>query len=455
MDKYVKSILISLVLSSWLLSGGVVLAVDPYQNVQGYNGAYDISKGRGVVVAIISGGVQIDHPDLKHAIWNNEKEVKGNKKDDDKNGYIDDLNGWNFIDKNNDLKPKDIIGTNMAGIIAGKPDNHIGVAGIAPEVQIMPLTACNAKACDKQAIISSIDYAVKNGANIIVFGLGASGVMAYSKDYDKAISEAYSKGVLVVAPTGNGDVKSTKQVGKDLDKIKLSPISNGSEDVNMVLGAGATKKSSYMVTNWTNYGGKYTDIWVPGQDLVTTTVPALAKKLEYETVSGTNLAAAVVAGSAALLMSKYPDYAIYEVFAKMRNTTPFNIYTLLTNTVYTSFCSIKYFNKTINNGEVLVLEASNLRPTTSLVLIRNTDGLVISIPASDISIVDYNKLRLDTSKEIIPAGTYGVGSTTCEVEGKLIVKGDLKKPNACSLKDIKSCTREGLVSLIAELLKKK
>ncbi|MDD4409523.1 MAG: S8 family serine peptidase [Candidatus Pacebacteria bacterium] len=437
----------SILIAIFLASFNGVLAYDTYSIDQGFTGAYNISKGKDVVVAVISGGVQIDHPDLKDAIWTNAKELVNNKKDDDKNGFIDDIHGWNFIDKNAVLTPKDNYGTQMAGVIAARPDNNIGIAGIAPEAKIMPLIACDSKGCQKQAIIEAINYAANNGAKIITFGLGASNYVVYSADYNKAINAAYSKGVLVVASAGNGDVKSTKQVGRDIDKTKVSPASNDGVDINMVLGVGASVKGSSMKANWANYGSKVIDVWAPGVSLITTTVPTFSKKLEYETVSGSHLSAAIVSGSAALLISKYPELKIYQIIPRLRNTAPFTASILLTNTIYTSACSIYYVNKEVKNGSFFYLDADNLRPDVALNLTNVSNNSLIHIPASDISIIDYNKLRVDTSKLYLPAGLYYVNSNYCSAEGKINIKGELKKPEVQD-----TSKRNNLIDMIKKML---
>jgi subtilisin family serine protease len=281
-------------------------ASDSYELTQGYQGFYNISRGKDVVIAVIDSGVWIDHPDLKQAIWTNPKEIAGNKKDDDKNGYIDDYNGWNFVDNNNKMDPKNDHGTSVAGIIAGQVGNNIGVAGIAPDSKIMPLIVCNAKECPKKAIIDAIKYAANNGAKIINLSLGSNGYVTYSAEYTAAIKYAYDKGVLVVASAGNGNIKATTQVGKDLSTSMVSPVCNES-DVNMVVGVGSTAKSSYLKTNWSNYSDKYVDVWVRGDDLISTTMPSFSKGLSYNTIDGTSFSAPIVSGSAALLISTNPN----------------------------------------------------------------------------------------------------------------------------------------------------
>lgn len=437
---------------------GIVLAEDTYEYTQGYRGAYDISKGKGVIIAVIDTGVWRDHPDFGQSMWINPKEIPGNKLDDDKNGYIDDYSGWNFVDKSANITPKNEHGTNVAGIIIGQPSNGIGVAGIAPEAKIMPLIACDAKECPKQAIIDAIKYAVDNKAKIINLSLGANGSVAYSADYNKMIKYAYDRGVLVVASVGNGDVKSIKQVGKDLNVAKVSPVCNDTVDVNMVVGVGSVKKDSFTKTTWTNYNDKYVDVWVRGESITTATMPSFAKGLNYITISGTSFSAPIVSGAAALLIATNPKLKVYQVISMLKNTTPFNVNTLLTNTVYTSSCMIKYFSKEVKNGEAVVLDASNLKPDITLQLKNSENNQSFTIISKNLIIVDYNKLKIDTSKLSIPAGTYLVSSSSCNAEGKLLIKGEIKKPvikPVCDVKNMINCNAAQLIELISTLLKNK
>jgi subtilisin family serine protease len=454
MKHLINTILLS---SVFFLLAGNVLAEEPYRVTQGYEGVYDISKGKGVIVAVIDTGVWRDHPDFGQAMWVNPKEIPANKIDDDKNGYIDDYTGWNFVDNSSNLNPKSAHGTNVAGIIIAQPDNNIGVAGIAPDAKIMPLIACDAKDCPKQAVLDAIKYAVDNKAKVINLSLGPNGYLTYSADYDKMVKYAYDRGVVVVASVGNGDVKSTKQVGKDTDKTKVSPIWNETAEVNRVIGVGSTGKSSFVKTNWSNYGYNYIDVWVRGDSLITTTMPVFAKKKEYETVSGTSFSAPIISASAAVLMSKYPNLKVYQVISMIKYTNPFNLRTLLTNTVYNSQCRIDYATTEIKNGTSFSLKASNLKPGIVLTLRNSDTNASVSIPTKNIAVINYDKLKVDISKLSIPAGTYWLQSDTCSAEGKIVIKGDPKVAEvkkACTIKDIGSCNKAELLDLIKGLLKK-
>ncbi|QNI58117.1 subtilase family protein [Synechococcus sp. BIOS-U3-1] len=125
-----------------------------------------------IPIAIIDGGIDINHPDLINNLWTNPKEIAGNNLDDDNNGYKDDLHGWNFADGTANVMP-DRHGTHVAGITGAKGNNGIGVSGVAWNTQLMTLDVFgNADRASLQAQIDAIKYAVNNGAKVINMSLG-------------------------------------------------------------------------------------------------------------------------------------------------------------------------------------------------------------------------------------------------------------------------------------------
>lgn len=279
------------------------------------NSVWDSYTGKGVVVAVIDSGVDINSPDLKNSMWFNHKESLNNKIDDDKNGYIDDYYGYNFIDNNADMSPKNSHGTMVAGIIAAKRNNNIGIAGIAPDARIMPLIVCSDQGCPTEATKKAIKYAVDNGANIINLSLGGDGSLGYDPSYDSVIQYAHDHGVLIVAAAGNGDTEGDGTRGQDMGIMKASPICN--ENQNIILGVGALKKDD-KPTYWTNYSMKYVDISAPGEDIFSTTVPLFEEDSSwYNFADGTSFSSPIVAGVAALLKEKNPTWKNYEIMSHM------------------------------------------------------------------------------------------------------------------------------------------
>lgn len=188
-----------------------------------------------VIVAVIDDGIYTGHPDLEKNMWVNSNEIEGNGKDDDKNGYIDDRWGWDFISNSKDMTTLGAHGTMVAGIIGAVGNNNIGITGINWNIKLMPIIACDNNSCRIADIIEAIKYAVDNGANIINLSL-AGQVFDYSEIFNLGIKYAYNKNVLIVVAAGNGDLEGG--IGRNLSIIKVSPVCNDGNE-NMVLGVGA------------------------------------------------------------------------------------------------------------------------------------------------------------------------------------------------------------------------
>src|SRR5262249_30562201 len=121
-----------------------------------------------VTVAIIDTGIDMNHPDLAPNLWTNAKEIPGNGKDDDGDGYVDDVHGYNFWDDNGDVTDENDHGSHLAGIIGAVGDNGLGIAGIDWNVRLMAIRFTDAQgngSSDKA--VEAIDYAIRNGAKII------------------------------------------------------------------------------------------------------------------------------------------------------------------------------------------------------------------------------------------------------------------------------------------------
>ncbi len=281
----------------------------------GVTDIWDKYSGNGVKIAVIDSGVDINNPDLKYSLWVNYGEILNNNIDDDGNGFVDDYYGYNFIDDDANMSPKNNHGTFVAGIIAASRDNNTGIAGIAPNAKIMSLIACDDYGCSSDDVVNAIKYAVDNGANIINLSLGGKGSLGYSPVYDNAIQYAYDKNVLVVVSAGNGDTEGNGTRGQDMDKIKASPVCN-EKDSNMILGVGAINNDSEP-TIWTNYSMKYVDISAPGVDVFSTAVPLYTNDYWYDFESGTSFSAPMVVGVAALLKEKNPSWKNFELISQI------------------------------------------------------------------------------------------------------------------------------------------
>lgn len=315
---------------SFLLGHSAFAAVRPndfYYNNQWYlskikaDKAWEkISSSPDIVIAVIDSGIQIDHPDLAANIWINEGELASNSLDDDGNGFIDDVNGWDFV--NNVPDPRSKFegewtesgvshGTLIAGIMAALGNNQEGVAGLTWKAQIMPLKAFNDKGEGRVSdIVRAIDYAINNGANIINLSFMN---FDYSKSLQAAIERAHRAGLIIVAAAGNEN-------GGGYD-TKIKPVYPACYDgslsgENMVIGVAATDALDQK-TNFSAYGENCIDITAPGISFFGTVTQGANKDDPYRLYdgywSGTSMATPLVSATLALIMQANPELSRQEV----------------------------------------------------------------------------------------------------------------------------------------------
>lgn len=282
------------------------------------------SLGDKVVVAVIDSGVDLDHPDLEKNIWSNRFEIADNGLDDDHNGFIDDFQGWDFINNNNDPKPKlnegggdegANHGTMIAGIIGAETNNYLGISGLASRVEIMSLRALNENGVGKITdVIRAIDYAVNNGADII--NLSFSG-LNYNQGFKEALERAYRSKVLVVAAAGNNS--------SDLDDDFLYPVCfKGYNNENIVIGV-ASLDALDQKTSFSSYGKNCIDISAPGISFFSTYYYDFIDQRDKDYKgywSGTSMSAALISGSLARIMESNPKLSpaeVLEVLLKSAN----------------------------------------------------------------------------------------------------------------------------------------
>lgn len=271
-----------------------------------------------VVIAIIDTGVQLDHPDLKDNIWVNEDEIPDDDIDNDLNGYIDDIYGWDFVNNTSDNNVKISRGyekyavnhgTVIAGIAAGSGNNNEGITGIIWKTKIMSLRALDSQGQgNTYNVARAIDYAVKNGADIInlsFVGNKSDPILSGS------IQRANQAGIAIVAAAGN-----ETSVGIDLDKNPKYPVCNDF-DKNMILGVGSVNANNKL-TEFSNFGKNCIDIMAPGENFYSTQVfqPELRDfKNKYgDNWSGTSFSAPLVSGTIALIKAIDPNFTIEEIY---------------------------------------------------------------------------------------------------------------------------------------------
>ncbi|MEM9065542.1 MAG: S8 family peptidase [Planctomycetota bacterium] len=256
--------------------------------------AWDITTGDPTfVVAVIDEGIQLDHPDLQGSIWVNADEIPGNGIDDDNNGYIDDVNGWDFYDNDND--PDDLTGhgTHVSGIVAAKGNNTIGVAGVAWDCKVMPLRFIGLDGGFISDAILALEYAIANGARV---SNNSWGEYEYSDALNAAIEDAALAGHLFVAAAGND--------GIDNDAMPLYPASYDS--ANIISVANMTAYNRIAVAS--NRGATTVDLGAPGNDVASTWINS-----DYVYFSGTSMAAPHVSAVAALMWSVRPGLTVAQV----------------------------------------------------------------------------------------------------------------------------------------------
>lgn len=210
-----------------------------------------------VVVAVIDGGVDTAHPDLAGKIWVNPNETD-NGLDDDGNGLVDDINGWDFWNNDNsvyDGEDGDTHGTHVAGTIAAKAD-AVGVLGAAPNVKIMPLKFIGPKGGRTTDAILAITYAASKGVKLSNNSWGSEGVGSIA---DTALNNAInSSGMLFVAAAGNDT--------QDVDANPASPACLDSQNIISV----AAINNQGGLSDFSNYGAASVDIGAPGEAILST-----------------------------------------------------------------------------------------------------------------------------------------------------------------------------------------
>jgi hypothetical protein len=315
-------------------------ANDPFVSDQWYLSkmqaplAWKVTTGSvNVIVAVIDTGVDITHEDLKDNIWTNTGEIPLNGIDDDRNGFIDDVHGWNFIDETNDVVAHRLPeatersiahGTLVASLIGARGGNGIGMAGIAWHVRVMPLVALDATGNGStDGIARAIRYAVDHGAQIV--NLSMEGPLI-DDALTRAIAYADDHRVLVVTAAGNAKARVVDGLadpaGDDLDISPVYPACSETHRSSLIAVSGTDEddqKASYA-----NYGS-CVDIAAPSTHILAAE-PVLPNDEVFlfgysEGWSGTSLATPIVSGAAALLKSVHPDWHPARLKSQLMQTT--------------------------------------------------------------------------------------------------------------------------------------
>ncbi len=263
--------------------------------------AWGASRGGAVRVAVIDSGVEMAHPDLARNVWTNPGEVAGNGVDDDANGFVDDVHGWDFVDDDADPADMNGHGTHVAGILAARGRNRIGGTGVAQKAELMILRVLgrtNAGTTDDLA--AALRYAVANGARVANISLNTA---TPDPAVESAIEAANAAGVLVVVSAGNEH--------QDLDATPSFPACAAAPNV---LTVAATDRAG-RPAGFSNAGASCVDLAAPGVAIASTRMGG-----GYESRSGTSMAAPQVAGAAVLLLAARPQLTVAQVRADLVDT---------------------------------------------------------------------------------------------------------------------------------------
>jgi subtilisin family serine protease len=296
--------------------------------------AWDVTTGSpGTVVAVLDTGVDLSHPDLAPSLWQNPGEVAGNGIDDDANGFVDDVVGWDFADDDANPQDTDGHGSHVAGTIAAASGDGVGVAGICPGCRIMVLRFD----LDLFTLIAAIDYAIANGADVLNGSFGGPG---FSKQERKAFQRAEDAGILSVIAAGNDAanqdmflvtdgavVAPTYPAAFDLPGILSVAASNHVDEYGSDTGC-LSRTGDLDRCTFTNVGHDAVDLAAPGVDVLST-VPG-----GWAVFNGTSMAAPHVAGVAGLVRSLHPGYSVLQLRNAILNSvdTPPTLTSGLTRT---------------------------------------------------------------------------------------------------------------------------
>ncbi len=256
-----------------------------------------------VTVGVMDSGIQTNHEDLIDNIWVNTGEIAGDGIDNDGNGYIDDIYGWNCGDSNGDVSYVSNHGVHVAGIVSAVTDNSKGVASVARNAKIASIKIFNSSGKSTLSyIIEGINYAKKNDINIINCSFGGTGWGSTSVSIVKSAIEAVPDIFFVIA-AGN-IATSTPQPDNDQTAVYPSQLTKDLDNVISV----ANTTSSDELSSTSHYGATSVDIAAPGT-VIYSTIPTSS----YGTMSGTSMATPMVASAVAVMRAVNPNISAKEI----------------------------------------------------------------------------------------------------------------------------------------------
>lgn len=307
--------------------------------------AWDLATGsRQVLVGVIDTGIDRTHPDLAANLWTNPREIPNNRIDDDGNGFVDDLNGWDFFANDSDPSDENNHGTHCAGTIGGVGNNQNGVVGVCWQVSMVGIRFLGPDGGTTSDAVDSIHYARLLGVDLTSNSWGGGG---YSSLLLMAIQQAETAGQLFVAAAGNDGLNS--------DVMPNYP--SGYAAGNIVAVAASTNQDSR--ASFSNYGATTVDLAAPGDNIYST-----IRGGGYASFNGTSMATPHVAGAAALLLSVDPSLSVSELKSRLMATVDV-LPSFLTTTVSRGRLNVAH----------LIQEATGPRPLLQIIQVSEADGL--------------------------------------------------------------------------------
>lgn len=240
------------------------------------------------VIAVVDSGIDFTHPDLSNNRWVNPAEVADNGEDDDRDGYPDDVSGWDWVAGTGVVRDEQGHGTSVAGIIAAEGDNGLGVAGVMWRASLMSLRVLDSSGTgDVASAVEAIDFAVAHGAQVINCSWGTEADSQFLRD---AIERAGRKGVVVVASAGNA--------GRDIDARPYYPASYDLPNLITV----ASSDGFDNLAPFSGWGASRVAVAAPGTNILTTHEGG-----DYHFVTGTSASVPIVSGIAGLIKTLRPS----------------------------------------------------------------------------------------------------------------------------------------------------